>query len=321
MPVRIYEIAKKLGLDSQVVLTKARALGITHAKAASSTLDKITGEWLENELAGLVAPVKTEGVVSPLPKLAVERISAKNFKAFSTEQHVRVKPITLIFGANSAGKSSAIHSLLLARHAIETGDLDASQTQIGGDAVDLGGFGQYVHGRNSKLKVQLEWQLGKEAFRNADILRTLGDTQSITARIVIGIREGTPDSANNPDLLIFGLSCGSGELLNLEKTEEGCFIAQGDRFELLGKLLAPSVKFDPNVLPPVSLTHEEGVSEMLKVAFRYAVFTTDKILPTELQIRGERHPATDQSELSTSPKFELGLDAQNRLLRPIGELV
>jgi translation initiation factor IF-2 len=56
MPVRIYEIAKKLGLDSKVVLTRARELGITHVKAASSTLDKITAEWLENELAVLVAP-------------------------------------------------------------------------------------------------------------------------------------------------------------------------------------------------------------------------------------------------------------------------
>ena len=57
MPVRIYEISKKLGLESKEVLAKARELGITAAKVASSTLDKITAEYLEKEiLAALPAP-------------------------------------------------------------------------------------------------------------------------------------------------------------------------------------------------------------------------------------------------------------------------
>jgi hypothetical protein len=50
MPVRIYDIARKLGLESKVVLAKAKELGITHAKVASSTLDKITAEYLEGSL-------------------------------------------------------------------------------------------------------------------------------------------------------------------------------------------------------------------------------------------------------------------------------
>ena len=33
-----------------------------------------------------------------------------------------------------------IHSLVLARHAVETGELDTYSTSIGGEAVDLGGF-------------------------------------------------------------------------------------------------------------------------------------------------------------------------------------
>jgi translation initiation factor IF-2 len=65
MPVRIYEIAKKLGLENKVVLTKAKELGIANAKVASSTLDKITAEWLENELAGLVPPPVAAPIVQP----------------------------------------------------------------------------------------------------------------------------------------------------------------------------------------------------------------------------------------------------------------
>src|SRR5689334_7802089 len=49
MPVRIYDISKKLGLENKEVLSKAKALGIA-AKVASSSLDKITAEYLEGEL-------------------------------------------------------------------------------------------------------------------------------------------------------------------------------------------------------------------------------------------------------------------------------
>ena len=50
MPVRIYDIAKKLGLENKDILTKAKQLGIAAAKVPSSSLDKISAEWLEEEL-------------------------------------------------------------------------------------------------------------------------------------------------------------------------------------------------------------------------------------------------------------------------------
>ena len=52
MPVRIYDISKKLGLENKDVLAKAKELGITAAKVPSSSLDKITAEYLELELTG-----------------------------------------------------------------------------------------------------------------------------------------------------------------------------------------------------------------------------------------------------------------------------
>ncbi len=60
MPVRIYDISKKLGLENKEVLSKAKELGITAARVASSSLDKITAEYLEQQLVlshpGLVVP-------------------------------------------------------------------------------------------------------------------------------------------------------------------------------------------------------------------------------------------------------------------------
>src|SRR6266516_3140684 len=86
-----------------------------------------------------------------------------NFKAFADNQHLPLRPITLIFGANSAGKSSLIHGLLLARHALDTGQLDVYRTDIGGESVDLGGFRQYIHRGDASR--QFEWGADLDAAR------------------------------------------------------------------------------------------------------------------------------------------------------------
>jgi hypothetical protein len=69
MPVRIYDIAKKLNLESKVVLAKAKELGITSARVASSSLDKITAEFLEQQMLGAAPPTSTqsESVPEPVP--------------------------------------------------------------------------------------------------------------------------------------------------------------------------------------------------------------------------------------------------------------
>src|ERR1041385_4833339 len=50
MPVRIYDISKKLGLENKEILAIAKSLGIVAAKVPSSSLDKITAEYLEGEI-------------------------------------------------------------------------------------------------------------------------------------------------------------------------------------------------------------------------------------------------------------------------------
>lgn len=72
MPVRIYDIAKKFGLESKAVLAKAKELGLTHAKVASSTLDKISAEYLEEQLAATVKPPAAP--VEPAQKKEIEPV-------------------------------------------------------------------------------------------------------------------------------------------------------------------------------------------------------------------------------------------------------
>src|SRR5438309_7636803 len=66
MPVRIYDISKKLGLENKDVLSKAKELGIAAARVASSSLDKITAEYLEEKLR-LAFPNATALPAPPAP--------------------------------------------------------------------------------------------------------------------------------------------------------------------------------------------------------------------------------------------------------------
>jgi translation initiation factor IF-2 len=70
MPVRIYDISKKLGLENKEVLSKAKELGISAARVASSSLDKITAEYLEQQLviAHPERAVQSPAAASPAPQ-------------------------------------------------------------------------------------------------------------------------------------------------------------------------------------------------------------------------------------------------------------
>lgn len=83
MPVRIYDIAKKFGLENKQILEKAKSLGIAAAKVPSSSLDKISAEWLEGEivkdhpeLAAKFAAPKVEEKPKPAPDEGIKIISA-----------------------------------------------------------------------------------------------------------------------------------------------------------------------------------------------------------------------------------------------------
>jgi hypothetical protein len=150
MPVRIYDIAKKLGVDNKFVLAKAKELDIEGARVASSLLSDHDATRIEQALRPDTPRAKNRSLSS---------FQLGNFKAFAQTQSLPVRPLTLLFGANSSGKSSIVHGLLLAHHALATGELDASTTLLGGDAVDLGGFRQYVHRRNTDAFVDLAIEL------------------------------------------------------------------------------------------------------------------------------------------------------------------
>jgi translation initiation factor IF-2 len=68
MPVRIYDISKKLGLENKQIIEKAKSMGIAAAKVPSSSLDKISAEWLEEELIKIYPEAAAKLAPKPAPE-------------------------------------------------------------------------------------------------------------------------------------------------------------------------------------------------------------------------------------------------------------
>lgn len=87
----------------------------------------------------------------------LQSIELSNFKGVAARQRVEFAPITLLFGANSAGKSTVLHALSLVHELLTRGEANVDRTQLGGDVLELGGFGRWVHGhditRATRLRV------------------------------------------------------------------------------------------------------------------------------------------------------------------------
>jgi hypothetical protein len=82
------------------------------------------------------------------------RIEIENFKGVGERQLIDLKPITLLFGPNSAGKSTILQALHYVREILERGNCDPDQT-IAGGTVGLGGFASLVHGHDLNRKIRI----------------------------------------------------------------------------------------------------------------------------------------------------------------------
>ena len=80
----------------------------------------------------------------------IQELHISDFKAFGREQIVPLGKITLVFGANSSGKSSLLHAILFAHEVVRTGNADVRFTALSGNTVDLGGWNQFRFGQTAE---------------------------------------------------------------------------------------------------------------------------------------------------------------------------
>jgi len=85
----------------------------------------------------------------------ITSLTLRNFKAIGpTEQRIDFKPITLLYGPNSAGKSTIVQGLHYLSEILTRNNCDPGTTQIGGK-LNLGGFRNLVHLHNADSTVEL----------------------------------------------------------------------------------------------------------------------------------------------------------------------
>lgn len=120
------------------------------------------------------------------------KISFNNFKAFGEKpQTFSSKPITLIYGPNSIGKSSLLHGLLYFFYTTKNGEISPKDTTFAGDKVDFGGFKNFIHNHQEDGKITYEFtysdidEISKILGINLKEMRKINPyAQSLTEEII-----------------------------------------------------------------------------------------------------------------------------------------
>ncbi|WP_299184629.1 AAA family ATPase [uncultured Aquimarina sp.] len=103
----------------------------------------------------------------------INKISLENFKGFKDLKNVKLKPITILAGTNSCGKSSILQSILLLKQTIESKAFNQTLL-LNGRFVHLGNFENIIYGKESSKSVKLgiSYIVKKEKF-SSEIIGTL----------------------------------------------------------------------------------------------------------------------------------------------------
>ncbi|MEA3544437.1 MAG: AAA family ATPase [Thermodesulfobacteriota bacterium] len=112
--------------------------------------------------------------------MSITAITIENFKGIKDPVRVEFKPITLLFGPNSAGKSTVIQALHYAREIFERHNLNPDRTILGGSTIDLGGFKSMVHKHDTSLPIRLKLELN---LSNEDLPRYLEGYEGVPGTV------------------------------------------------------------------------------------------------------------------------------------------
>ncbi len=149
-------------------------------------------------------------------------LQIKNFKAWADTGKVRLAPLTVLFGANSSGKSSLGHLLLaLKQTALSTDRKRALHLGDDDSLIDLGTFADCLHNHDGKqsLEFDLRWRLARNltignAANRAESF--MGDELGLHARI-------TSNKELQPETAEFGYQLWqqNASILNVVHTRSG----------------------------------------------------------------------------------------------------
>lgn len=134
----------------------------------------------------------------------------RNFKAWKDTGIIRLAPLTVIFGANSAGKSSLGHLLLALQQTARSSDRKRA-LHLGDTTtlIDLGTFADCLHGHDlsARLEFELSWVLPRP-LEIRDPLVPSSRYQGNQLRLAVKLAAG---KAEQPEVEAMAYALGNGE--------------------------------------------------------------------------------------------------------------
>ncbi|MCW5971166.1 MAG: AAA family ATPase [Blastocatellales bacterium] len=124
----------------------------------------------------------------------ITAITLKNFKGIGDRMTIPLRPLTLLFGANSIGKSTVVQAIHYVQEILERGNANPDRTLAGGGAIDLGVFLNLLHRRDKERQMTIRIDLD---LHNVDLPLDYVNRSVNFSAVSIG---GTEDSNLLEDL-------------------------------------------------------------------------------------------------------------------------
>ena len=138
----------------------------------------------------------------------ITSITIENFKGIGDAVTVPIRPITLLFGKNSAGKSTVLHALHY-HYAICNNELNRTIQMAGGHDIDLGDFLSLVHRHELDRKIRIRITYDR------NIIDKQNQNYLLWMEVITSWKEGP----NNVESVLLGC---------VMNGEEMCFIVSGE---------------------------------------------------------------------------------------------
>lgn len=91
--------------------------------------------------------------------MSIKSITIENFKGIREAVKFDLAPITLLYGPNSAGKSTLLQALAYLNDVINRDECNNEYTRTGGESMKLGGFMNIVNGHDSRRTIKFSIEL------------------------------------------------------------------------------------------------------------------------------------------------------------------